>query len=217
MTDTSLALTARTAASVAPHPSVVAASPTPLGLWATIGWGTGAYVALWSPVLIDAVPRALWGMDIKVPALFDLLPVGHIAAGLIVVVALWWHRQPLRDYLALSRIGWSGIARGIGYGVLGFIGLTAAFVLIAVLQTLLGSGPSTAPTIVKLPFNMHTMMVLASLWFAMVVAAPVVEEMLFRGLMYRGLAESRVGVVGAMLLTSVVFGLAHYPGFGWSA
>jgi membrane protease YdiL (CAAX protease family) len=216
MTDMSLALAYRTAATDASRPSDVTASSAPLGLWATLAWSAAAYFAIWSTVLIEPALHAVWGPDVRLPALLTLLPFGHIAAGGIVMIAVWWHRQSFRDYLVLSPIGWGGVGRAVGYGVLGYVALSLAFGLIALVQQALGVAPSTAPTFVKLPFNMQTMVLVASLWFSMVVAAPVVEEMLFRGLMYRGLAECRIGVVGAMVLTSVVFGLAHYPGFGWS-
>jgi membrane protease YdiL (CAAX protease family) len=171
-------------------------------------------VAIWSPILIDAMLSAIWGPGVALPTVIS--PIGHIAAGAVVMAAVWHHRRSLREYLAMSPIGWGGLGRGIGYGLLGYVILTMAFLVIALVQMALGAAPSTAPTIVKVPFNMHTMMMLASLWFGMTVAAPIVEEMMFRGLMYRGLAESRIGVVGAMLISSVVFGLAHYPGFGWT-
>ena len=55
---------------------------------------------------------------------------------------------------------------------------------------------------------------LASYWFLLVVAAPIVEEMLFRGLLYRGL-EAKVGALITIMITSVLFGMVHYLGFGW--
>src|SRR5262249_10625676 len=56
---------------------------------------------------------------------------------------------------------------------------------------------------------------LVSLWIGMVIAAPIAEEILFRGLIYRGLAESRLGALCAVRVTSLAFGLMHAPGFGW--
>jgi len=35
------------------------------------------------------------------------------------------------------------------------------------------------------------------------------EEILFRGFLYRGLSESRIGVVGTIILTSVTWALMH--------
>jgi membrane protease YdiL (CAAX protease family) len=211
-----ITLNYRSAELLAPAKAGAAAASGPLGLRATLVWGLAAYAAMWSPLLIEWMLQAMWGADAGLPRLLNLLPTGHIAAAAVVMIALWRHGRSLREYIALAPMGRGGVARGIGYGILGFIGLGMMFILIAIVQMAFGAEPATAPTIVKVPFNMQTLIGLASLWFGMVVAAPIVEEMLFRGLMYRGLVESRIGVIGAMLITSVVFGLAHYPGFGWS-
>jgi membrane protease YdiL (CAAX protease family) len=48
----------------------------------------------------------------------------------------------------------------------------------------------------------------------LVVVAPIVEEMLFRGLLYRGL-EAKMGALATIGITSVLFGMVHYLGFGW--
>jgi membrane protease YdiL (CAAX protease family) len=44
---------------------------------------------------------------------------------------------------------------------------------------------------------------------ALVVAAPVVEEVVFRGFLLPGLAKSQLGASGAILLTSVIWALLH--------
>jgi uncharacterized protein len=44
---------------------------------------------------------------------------------------------------------------------------------------------------------------------AIVIAAPLMEEILFRGFLYRGLSESRIGVVGAIILTSLIWTFMH--------
>jgi uncharacterized protein len=44
---------------------------------------------------------------------------------------------------------------------------------------------------------------------AVVIAAPLMEEILFRGFLYRGLSESRLGVIGTIILTSLIWTLMH--------
>ena len=44
---------------------------------------------------------------------------------------------------------------------------------------------------------------------ALVVAAPLAEEIVFRGFMFRGLAASRVGIAGAILMPSVIWSAMH--------
>lgn len=48
-----------------------------------------------------------------------------------------------------------------------------------------------------------------TLAFALVVIAPLMEELLFRGFLFRGYAASRLGVTGAILLTSVIWASMH--------
>ena len=54
------------------------------------------------------------------------------------------------------------------------------------------------------------------LWLAVVVFAPVFEEILFRGFLYTGFRSSRIGVVGAVIITSLLWAGSHlqYQLFG---
>jgi len=47
------------------------------------------------------------------------------------------------------------------------------------------------------------------LWLAMLVAAPMSEEMVFRGFLFRGLAASRLGPLGSIVLTSALWSGLH--------
>ena len=46
-------------------------------------------------------------------------------------------------------------------------------------------------------------------WFAVLVAAPFLEEVIFRGFLFRGIEASILGPVGAVLLTSLVWTAIH--------
>ena len=48
------------------------------------------------------------------------------------------------------------------------------------------------------------------LWLALVIAAPVFEETLFRGFLFRGWMETRLRETGTILLTSAVWCLLHF-------
>lgn len=54
------------------------------------------------------------------------------------------------------------------------------------------------------------------MWLAFVLVAPIFEEVWFRGFMLRGLAASRVGAGGAILLSAIFWALLHlhYDSFG---
>jgi CAAX protease family protein len=47
------------------------------------------------------------------------------------------------------------------------------------------------------------------LWLTFALIAPAAEEITFRGFLYRGWAASRLGIFGAILLTSVIWSLVH--------
>jgi hypothetical protein len=47
------------------------------------------------------------------------------------------------------------------------------------------------------------------LWLAVIVAAPLFEELFFRGFVIKGLAESRLGWQGAVLISSGLWSLIH--------
>ena len=48
------------------------------------------------------------------------------------------------------------------------------------------------------------------LWLALIVAAPIFEEALFRGFMISGFSRSWMGYSGAVLLTSLAWALIHF-------
>ena len=47
------------------------------------------------------------------------------------------------------------------------------------------------------------------LFFAVVIIAPIFEELIFRGFIFKGLASSPLGVIGSIIITSVLFTLIH--------
>ena len=47
------------------------------------------------------------------------------------------------------------------------------------------------------------------LFIAVVIAAPIFEEIIFRGFIFKGLESSPLGVVGAIIITSILFTLIH--------
>jgi membrane protease YdiL (CAAX protease family) len=188
-----------------------------LGLRSTLVWGALGFVAVMSTWLMGAIPRALGRAPIGLPPAVDLLPIGHMAAVAVVAAALWACGRSFRGYLALRPLRWRDVGRGIGYGLLGCVVMGVVAYLVGLLMWALGVGgsPSALPT-PETPFNAQALPFLISIWVAMVIAGPIAEEILYRGLLYRGLAASRLGVLGTIVLTSVIFGLGHYPGFGWS-
>lgn len=47
------------------------------------------------------------------------------------------------------------------------------------------------------------------LWLALVIAAPLAEEVFFRGFLFEGIRYSRLGALGAVVLTSLAWAVIH--------
>jgi membrane protease YdiL (CAAX protease family) len=47
------------------------------------------------------------------------------------------------------------------------------------------------------------------LWLAFIILAPLYEEILFRGFMFKGIEHSRLGPIGALLITSLAWSMLH--------
>jgi len=191
-----------------------AAADTPLGLWATLAWGAAGIGALYLTYLLPIMLSAITGAPVAIPALFLYLPVDHMAVAAVVMAALWFNRRPLRQYLAISSLRPGGVGRNIGIGIAAYVGFV---ILLGVLEVLRSSGADveqSVPAAPKVVIDTAMILGLIAYWFVLVVAAPIVEEMLFRGLLYRGL-EAKIGALATIVITSVLFGMVHYLGFGW--
>lgn len=87
----------------------------------------------------------------------------------------------------------------------GWLGITFLFLVFwGVLGTLM-----EAPEAEWMQETYHSAGNLPLLWVAIVIAAPLMEELFFRGFLFEGLRDSRVGSVGAVAITSVIWGAIH--------
>jgi uncharacterized protein len=96
--------------------------------------------------------------------------------------------------------------RSVGLAVLAFI----AYVVVNRLWHSWVNPPPIGSTFGALTDQSTVVIVLAG--FAAVVSAPVVEEVFFRGFLYRSL-RNRMGIIPACVIVGVIFGLGHtqYP------
>lgn len=123
---------------------------------------------------------------------------GSVALGLTVLIA-WARKGPsLPDYLALRRVGRPTMLRWI-------LGTTVVAVFLDGLSYLFGYAivPDWMIDIFR------SAVFLPLLLFALLVVAPVLEEVVFRGFFFEGLRRSRLGAVGAIVLGSLVWASVH--------
>ncbi|MDC7788901.1 CPBP family intramembrane metalloprotease [Rhodoplanes sp. TEM] len=188
---------AAAAASVRPVPVLRG----PWGAVLSLAWVVLAFAA--EPPLRDAaaamgLPARAGGGGLP-QALDSLAAWGSIL--LVVVLAVRLTDVPLRDYLGWRRPRPGDLVLAAGF-VLTLYGALVAITLLADTAAVHAGRPGrTAPGAGPVA------VVLA--WSSTVLLAPIVEESLFRGFLWRGIAN-RHGVAAALVLTSVVFAAFHW-------
>jgi len=180
-------------------------------------WGT----ALWGLFIFAGMfvgqAAVIAFLVLKQGGPFDMATAIHVVAGgltislsvimgLPAVLAAAWiairpTRTPFADYLALRWTSWSNLLIGIVSLALlvgGWDMVSRAF------------GREVTPGFMG--EVMKSAQADGALWLLVVafcIAAPLSEEILSRGFLYRGWSESRLGVVGAVVLSSLAWTSLH--------
>ena len=185
-------------------------SPGPWGFWATIGFFVlGSVAVIVAAIAFTVAYLALTGQlgappsaeALKSDGLFFALSafVTLPFAALLAAGFAWLRRgYPTRDYLALRRAPTRQTLKWVGIALLLMAcsdGLTSAL-----------GRPVVPPVLVDL---YETPGAPIPLLIAVVLLAPVCEELVFRGFVFDGLGRSRLGPCGAVILTSVVWAAMH--------
>jgi membrane protease YdiL (CAAX protease family) len=206
-----------------PEPAAAAFRPLqPLSGWATATWGAlalFAWLAAEAGVLVAFLVR-WFALNPGVPLDVDkvahdvyLVSLAAIVAMAVqcgvVILAIRRARWPVADYLGLVR---RPHAREVAFCL-----ACVAVILVAsdLLSWLIGH-ELLPPFMVKIYQGARDAGAIALLLFAVVVAAPIGEEILFRGFLFRGWAASRLGGAGTIVLTSAIWAAIHvqYDWFG---
>ena len=193
--------------------------------WRTLGWGAvimivstivqllaiaGAGIAdllrLHRPI---GSPASLYQLVVSNAASGDVLAMTVIVSDLACVAAILlivaFKRLPARAYLALLPVRTAVMLKW------------AAVLLVYVVVT------SAAATFFHVDFGGAVMGDILGdsrrpwlFWIAVILAAPLFEEVMFRGFLFRGFAASFLKVPGTVILTSVLWaGLhVHYNAYG---
>lgn len=154
---------------------------------------------LTSKYLLDAVIRFRWPVAVYVAL---LAAVGYGPS-------VWWCRFACRRWATGdlgADIGLRARLSDLGWGPVIWLGAIGAEIAIAAVVLAIGI-PLTGNTEGMSEISADRTYVVA-LVITAVIAAPVVEEMVFRGVVLRGL-RSRLPVVAAVVLQGLLFGLAH--------
>lgn len=186
----------------------------PWGPWATIGFGLLIAVAFMLVQLIvafsylvarfgrapnaDASTMAATVATDGLLLALATLATAVVCTGLVVVFARARHAGSARQYLKLTPVSRGTLLRWLG-----------AIILLAVAWDLMTSslGRPVIPPFLRATYTTAGIPVLY--WIALVVAAPVFEELFFRGFLLTGLRHSRLGASGAVLLTAALWAILH--------
>jgi membrane protease YdiL (CAAX protease family) len=191
-------------------PPIVTPASDVWGFWATLGLGFAIIVAMIMgqavgmfifAILRVAQGQKLDGADLESNGL--MVSIATLVALPVTVGFCWlfaWLKVRKRavEYLALKRAGWRSYIGGfVGLGIimLTWMGMTRVFDI-----------PTIPPFVIE---AYRTAEVYPLLWLAIIIAAPIMEETLFRGFFFQGLSRSRVGAVGAILFPSLFWALMH--------
>jgi uncharacterized protein len=193
------------------------------GAWASIGYSaviiTGFFIAQFLVMLVSLIVIAVnQGAGLN-PGDYNSIvnfitdnfskylgliqSIATIFSGIVGVLLIWVFvkarkRAGFGDYLGLHKVSLRTVLLAIGV-VIAFLGVTT------LVENLLGvgSGDSINNDIYKTSVSPVLFAI------AVVIFAPLFEEALFRGFLFEGLRQSRLGIIGAVLITSVTWAALH--------
>ncbi|HXH46417.1 MAG TPA: type II CAAX endopeptidase family protein [Bradyrhizobium sp.] len=188
------------------------AAPRVWKFWGTALWGLFIFVAMFGgqigAVLLVAVQRGL-PMDLaslqvvgREPQTLALSVIMGLPATLAAVwLAIRIKKASFVDYLALHWPSWKQL-------LFGAVGLILIVLLWETMSRALGreATPGFMTDLLKSGRDKGAAL---SLLFAFGVAAPMSEEILARGFLYRGWSASFLRASGAILLSSLVWTIVH--------
>lgn len=198
-------------------PSAVAlpapVTPPPWGLLGTIAWGALGICA-WFAVQFAVIILIIVWRDTTTPGSVDMQRMandGFLLAFVTVaaapawigvsILAARWRGWRARDYLGLILP-----RRGeIAFGALAMVILLVASDLFTLLI-----GREVVPGFMREAYlSARNSGSLALFFLAVVIVAPISEEIAFRGFLFRGLSASWLGVSGAIIATSAAWAAMH--------
>ncbi len=187
---------------------------TPWGPWHTAGFGLVVLVVSIIGQMVTAVAyliakllinpnfnyRALAGRAMGDGTLLSLAILVGALTGCVCAVLFAWVRS---GKVTKSYLGFSAVSPRV---FLICLGATAMFIAIADSITYL-LGRSVVPEYYASAYSSVAFKPL--LWIAVCLAGPFFEELFFRGFLIRGWEKSRLGPIGAVILTSLIWTGMH--------
>jgi HAD superfamily hydrolase (TIGR01509 family) len=199
------------------EPPVTPPPSGPWGFWATLGFGALVGIA-WAAVqfvvvlawALISMARGSGSMPKDLGSNGLLLALASCASAPVAFGLTWLFarlRQGMspREYLGFCPVPGKTLVRW-----------TMALLLFAGLSDFLTDrlGRPIVPDFMQQAYQTAGFTPL--LWLTLLVAAPLMEETLFRGFLFRGILQSRLGATGAITITALLWSLIHvqYDAYG---
>jgi membrane protease YdiL (CAAX protease family) len=189
-------------------------SKTPWGAWATVGWGLFIMVTFFvlqgvvyvSFAAVEVVKNPEMSINAMVKSIgmngfvivVSTAVTTPLCIGLIALLVRLRKGTTVKQYLGLNTVA--------SRTMFTWLGILTLFALISDLLTrFLGR-----PIVPEFMVNVYeTAYFVPLLWVAFIVAAPLFEEVLFRGFLFEGFQHSKLGPIGTVLLTSLAWTVLH--------
>jgi uncharacterized protein len=132
-----------------------------------------------------------------------------VVVPLSAILVLWWVQRSRTPWRAIGYVPPASWTRTLAGGIL--FGIALKLVMKAIVMPLLGADPINQ----AYHFLVGNRAALPGMLFSMIVGAGFGEETVFRGYLFERLGKllgsGPAAKAATVLLTSAVFGLAHYP------
>lgn len=188
--------------------------PTPWPFWPTIGFSTIIAVVYFLASLPITIVAFVWfnqtqpemspdqiseslisnGLFLSITTFILSVPV----VGLSVLFAYMRKNITIKEYFCLNR--------PTSWQMCFWFLATLAMIVVLDSATSLANGDIVPQWMIDIH---NTSVFLPLLWAAIIIFAPITEEVLFRGFMFTGILHSKLGAVGAVLITSAIWAAIH--------
>lgn len=196
------------------YEDIIVEKPKPWGFWPTIGFSCIIITVFLFVSVITTIGTVVAFKFVK-PQLdlmtfakgldsnglflsFVSFVVAPLVIGLSVLFAKIRRNITVKEYLSLNRISWLQLVKW-SLILLLFTACSDAF------TSALGR-PVVSDFMVK---AYKTAYFPPLLWLAFIIMSPLYEEILFRGFMFKGIESSKLGSIGALLITSLAWSMLH--------
>jgi membrane protease YdiL (CAAX protease family) len=137
-------------------------------------------------------------MDLGLLLSLSIIGSAIAGTGLILLVINGRRGASIADYLGLKPFGVKAVVLAIV--------ITLAYIAVTALVNMALNRPEGTDVMVEAYASTARPVLF---WMALVVFGPVFEEFLFRGFLFEGFRQSRIGVIGAVIITSLVWAGFH--------